>query len=216
MSTQQKCRLLFWYFPPSSLLRASKKSIGNRPSAYLDETREGLPAQPSTDRRVEDTDARPWKVRAAQAEPEMPAQEDGLHGESLSGGRVAQRRGQSWARKAGAIFDFPPGDHAASLVNTQRLLTFLIAPAKLPCPNFSLWSSPFSVLHQWLDLSSALIIPEGSNPFQVLAFKGHSQCGVSVPPLGYIWGTQWSIWFEARTLWKKTAGGKIVNLVPFF
>lgn len=79
-------------FSASSL---QEKSTGNRPSAYLDETRAGLPVQPSTDRRGEDTDARPWKVGAARAGPEMPTQEDGLHEESLAGGRVVQRRGQS-------------------------------------------------------------------------------------------------------------------------
>ena len=96
MSTQQKMLSIVLIFP--ALFSASslqEKSIGNRPSAYLDETRAGLPVQPSTDRRVEDTDARLWKVGAAQAGPEMPAQEDGLHEESLAGGRVAQRRGQS-------------------------------------------------------------------------------------------------------------------------
>ena len=146
-------------------------------------------------------------------DPRRPLMEIVCTSRALREGRAVQRSGQSWVRKAGAIFVFPPGDHAASLVNTQRLSTFLIAPAKLPCPSFSLWSSPFFVLHQWLDLSSALIIPEGSSPFQVLAFKGHDQCGVSVTPLGYIWGIQWSIVWSQNTL-KENCRGKNCESCP--
>ena len=62
-------------------------SIRNRHSAYLDETRAGLPVQPSADRGVEDTDARPWKVGAARAGPETPTHGDRLHEQSLAGGQ---------------------------------------------------------------------------------------------------------------------------------
>lgn len=73
--------------------------------------------------------------------------------------------------------ELPPRDHTVSLVTAHRLPMFPVAPAKFPRTGVSLGSSPFSVLHQWLDA-----FPRRGQAFQVLAGKGDGPGGMSAPP----------------------------------
>lgn len=168
-------------FPTPFLCFQSQKVNKSHHSAYLDDSRAVQPAHPScrtctkppplhwsllAARDAEHTHARPWKAALNGMEPSF-----------LVGRREGSSdMGMPWVRQASAIFVFPPRDHTASLVNTQRLSTCLIAPAKLPRSNFFLWSS-FHRVTSVARLDIGTCFPGENRPFQVFAFKGDDKWG---------------------------------------